>query len=488
MNTNETIRHKAIKGGEWIFALRIITRLFDLVRTLILARLLVPSDFGLIGIAIISMSALETFSQTGFETALIRKKSITSQFLDTTWSILLLRGIFLFVVIFASAPLVATFFKNPQVTNVLRVISISLILSGISNIGVLYFTKELEFRKQFTLQISSVIANTVISIPLAILFRNVWALVLGLLAGSVTYCLMSYLMHPYRPKFKIEPEKAKELLNFGKYVFVSGILIFFITQGDDIFVGRFLGAAALGLYAMAYKLSNVPVTEISHTISNVTFPVYSKLQDNKIALRETHLKTTQIIALISFPLAGGLFVLAPELTQHLLGSKWMGMVPAMQILCLYGIMRAIASPSGSFYYAIKRPDIPTKISFLQLALFAILVYPITMKFGITGAAMATTIPMIVAHSIGTGIFIKKIDCSASRFFKNILAPIGGTSVMMGTIFGVRMLFHKPMNLQGLIISILLGILVYILFSYSIDSLLKTGLRSNISVIFQELRR
>ena len=488
MDSNKSIRHRAIQGGGWIFALRIITRLFDIIRTLILARLLVPSDFGLIGIALITMSALETFSQTGFESALIRKKSITSQFLDTTWSILLLRGIFLFVVIFVSAPLVATFFKNPHATNVLRVISISLILSGISNIGVLYFTKELEFGKQFTLQISSVIVNTVISIPLAILFRNVWALVLGLLAGSVTYCLMSYLMHPYRPKFKIDSAKAKELFSFGKYVFASSVIIFFITQGDDIFVGRFLGMAALGLYTMAYKLSNTPATEISHTISKIIFPVYSKLQDNKIILREAYLKTTQVIALISFPLAGGLFVLAPELTQHLLGSKWMGMVPAMQILCLLGIMRSIGGPSGSFYYAIGRPDISTKLSSLKLTLLAILIYPLSMKLGITGVAIATTLPSLVHQSIGIGIVIKKIDCGTGRFFKNILVPIAGTSVMIGTILGAGMLFHKPMNIQGLIISILLGILVYILILYSVDKLLKTGLRSNMLMIFQELRK
>ena len=264
---------RVVRGGIWVFALRMTNRGLGLVRIIVLARLLSPEDFGLFGIAILSISVLETFSNTGFKAAIIQRQENTESYLDTAWTVSVIRGIFLFLCLIFSSPYIAEFFNSSQAEMVIRVIAISTLLFGFRNIGVLFFQKELEFNKQFTYELSGTLVELTVAIILAIKLQNIWALVYGNLAANFVRLFLSYLIHPYRPRLKFDMERFRELFGFGKWVLGSGILIFLITQGDDIFVGKVLGVAALGLYQMAYTFSNLPATEICHVISQVTFPV-----------------------------------------------------------------------------------------------------------------------------------------------------------------------------------------------------------------------
>ena len=257
------------------------------MRTIILARLLAPEAFGLLGIALVSIATLETFSQTGFRAALIQKKESVESYLDTAWTVSAVRGTILFLILFSAAPAVAKFFKSPEASLVIRVLSISLLLSGFSNVGIIFFQKELEFHKQFFYEITATLVDLSVTISLAFTWRNVWALVWGGLAASSVRLLMSYLIHPYRPRIKFGRAEYRDLFGFGKWIAGSTILVFLITQGDDILVGKMLGVTALGLYQMAYALSNLPATEISHVIAQVTFPTFSKLQENMQKLKES---------------------------------------------------------------------------------------------------------------------------------------------------------------------------------------------------------
>jgi O-antigen/teichoic acid export membrane protein len=354
-HTSERLATKVVKGGLWVFALRIINRGLGFVRTIILARLLIPEDFGLLGIAMLAISTLETFSQTGFHAALIQKKENIKSYLDTAWTVSAVRGIALFLILFLLAPVIASFFNSPKATLVIRVIAISTLLSGWRNIGIVFFRKELEFNKQFFYEFSATLVDLTVAISLAFTLRNVWALVWGGLAANLTRLFMSYVLHAYRPKLRLQKEEFHELFGFGKWILGSSIIIFLIIQGDDIFVGKILGVTALGLYQMAYLISNLPATEITHAISQVTFPAYSKLQDNLSKLREAYLRVLQIAAFLSFPTAGLIFVLAPDFTIIFLGEKWTPMVPIMQTLCIFGVTRSINATFGSFFTAIGKP-------------------------------------------------------------------------------------------------------------------------------------
>ena len=208
---------------------------------------------------------------------------------------------------------------------------------------------------------------------------------------------MSYLIHPYRPHLSSDLGKAKKLFGFGKWILGSSILIFLITQGDDIFVGKLLGATALGFYQLAYRISNMPATEITHVISQVSFPAYSKLQDDLAKLREAYLRVLQVTTFLSFPIAGLIFVLAPDFTKILLGEKWMPMVPAMQVLAIFGAIRAFGATTGSIFQGVGRPSILTKLAAIQLLMMIAIIYPLTNEFGIFGTAIAILIPNLITQ-------------------------------------------------------------------------------------------
>ncbi|MFQ6084592.1 MAG: lipopolysaccharide biosynthesis protein, partial [Candidatus Aminicenantia bacterium] len=420
---SESLSQRAVRGGIWVFALRITNRLFGLVRTVILARVLAPHDFGLMGIALLAMATLETFSQTGFQAALIQKKKNTKAYLDAAWTVLILRGLMLFAILYLIAPYAVTFFNAPKAKPIIQVIGISILLQAFANIGVIYFQKELEFNKQFIHQFAGTLADFIVAVSSVLILRNVWALVFGLLAGNFARFIVSYLIHPYRPHLDFDLGKAKELFGFGKWVLGSSILVFLITQGDDAFVGKILGVTALGFYQMAYMLSNLPATEITHVISRVTFPTYSKLQDDLTKLKEAYLKVLQLTAFISIPLAGGIFILAPEFTKIFLGDKWMSMVPAMQVLVFAGLVRSIAATTGPIFYAVGRPRIETRWQIVRLLVLAVLIYPFTIKWGILGASFAVFLSTFVSTTGFSFMVIRITTCEIKNFGRMIILPL-----------------------------------------------------------------
>lgn len=463
----ETLSQKVAKGGFWVFLLRIINRGFGLIRLIILARILSPNDFGLMGIALLTMSALETFSQTGFQAALIQKKEDIQSYLDSAWTVLILRGLILFTILYFIAPYAAIFFNTPEAKPIIQVIGFAILLRAFTNIGVIYFQKELEFRKQFIYQFSGILADFIVAITAVLILKSVWALVLGLLAGNIVRCFVSYLIHPYRPHLSKDLGRAKELFGFGKWIMGSSILIFLITQGDDIFVGKILGTTALGFYQLAYRISNMPATEITHVISQVTFPAYSKLQNNISKLREAYLKVLQVTAFLSFPIAGLIFILAPDFTKIFLGEKWMPMVPAMMVLCVFGAARSLGATNGSLFTGSGNPRFDTKVAFIKLILLAILIYPLTKKWGITGAALATTFPVFASQSYGFSRVLKILQCKLRDFFVPIFIPIIGAVLMLPLSYIIKKLLLTDILI--FIINIIVGTAIYLAFIFYISS-------------------
>lgn len=456
----QTLSQKVVRGGFWVFALRITQQVFNFVRLIILARVLAPSDFGLMGIALLTIATLETFSQTGFQQALIQKKENIETYLNTAWTVLILRGLLLFVVLFFIAPSAATFFDAPKALPIIRIIGLAILFRAFTNIGVVYFQKELEFNKQFIYQFSGTLADFIVAVSAALILRSVWALVFGLLAGNFVRFIISYFIHPYKPHISFDLEKTRELFGFGKWILGSSILMFLITQGDDIFVGKLLGITALGFYQMAYKISNMPVTEITRVVSQVTFPAYSKLQDDLPKLREAYLKVLQIVAFLSIPMATLIFILAPDLTRIFLGEKWMPIVPAMQVLAIFGAIRSIGATLGPVYTAKGRPDYPTKLNFMRFILIVILIYPLTVRFGILGTALtvllATFIQIIVLiYQARVFIQARFLD-----FGKCLFPPFVSAICMIGVLFLIGALCHTK-TLGLFIASAIVGPLIYL---------------------------
>ena len=473
---NLSLKQKAIRGGFWVFLARIVSRVFSFLRLVILARLLMPEDFGLTGVALLSLATLETFSETGFNQALIQKKKNIENYLDTAWTVLIFRGIILFAVLYLVAPYAAIFFDAPLAKPIIQVIGLSILFQAFTNIGVIYFQKELEFNKQFIYQLSGALADFIVAISAALILRSVWALVFGLLAGSIARLLVSYFLHPWRPKLDLNLGKAKELFSFGKWILGSSILVFLITQGDDIFVGKLLGVAALGFYQMAYRISNAPATEITHVISQVTFPAYSKLQDNLPGLREGYLKTLQLTAFISIPLAAGIFILAPEFTEIFLTQKWLPMVPAMQALALAGLIRSIAATAGPVFYAVGKPRLDTRWQVVRLIVLAASIYPLTLQWGILGASIAVCLSILISTIGFSFMVIKTTRCGIKNFGKMIILPLVSGIIMVSVIFALKTSVNT-LGIWEFLLFALAGSLAYLAITYLQDRFLNYGIWS-----------
>ncbi|MFH1312912.1 MAG: lipopolysaccharide biosynthesis protein [Candidatus Eisenbacteria bacterium] len=431
MIAEEGLQRRAIRGGFWIFALRITEQILALVRLVILARLLSPNDFALMGIALITIATIDTLTQTGFDVALIQRKEQTETYLDSAWTVGILRGLALFGLLQLLAPYAAGFFKSPEAEVLIRAIGIALLLRCFINIGTVYFQKDLRFDKQFMYQFSGRFADFVVAVIAVLVLRNVWALVLAFLAGDAARLLVSYAIHPYRPRLSLSITKARELFKFGKWIMGSSTVLFFLNEGDKAFVGRVIGATMLGFYQVAHRISNLPATEFANVIALVTVPAYSKLQDRMAKLREAYLRVLQLTAFFSIPLAGLVLVLAPDLTRIFLGEKWMPAAPVMQALAIWGSARAIISTTGSVFVAVGKPRLMTKYQFIQLCVLVVLIYPMSQRWGMVGTASA-----VVVAGLGTSIlFMRSVrtitGCRMSELVKLISFPLG-TTVLAAT--------------------------------------------------------
>ncbi|OGW74753.1 MAG: hypothetical protein A2Z72_08105 [Omnitrophica bacterium RBG_13_46_9] len=460
---------RVVKSSIWAFSDRVIQQILFFTRTLILARLLSPGDFGIFGISLLAITILSTFSKSGFDLALIQKKSDIRPYLDTAWTINLIRGMFRAAALFLSAPFIADFFNSPGVVPVVRVLALSELVNSSQNVGMVYLQKELEFGKRFVFSVTVGIAGLIVGVTAVYFLRDVRALVYASLAGSIAGLVTSYIIHPYRPSLNIDLGKAKEMFKFGKYIWGTSVLKFFILHGDDAFLGKILGPAALGLYQMAYRISNIAATEISNVLSDVAFPAYSKIQDQSHKLRIGYLKTIKITTLFAFPIAGGLLILSPEFVRLVLGEQWISMIPAMRILCLLGMLKSIGF--DDLFKSVGRPDIPTKISLVRLMAMVVTIYPLTLRLGMQGTALSVLISSFFVIPIGLYHMSKTINYKIRDFLKLLSFPFTATALM---VFIVSLLKRtiSDINIASLALLITSGLVFYFAAIYLINMIFR----------------
>lgn len=486
LKPGNSLSERTIKGGLWVFSLRIVNRLFQLARTIVLARLLSPNDFGLFGIALLALSALDTFSQTGFRQALIQKKEDIKPYLDTVWTVGIIRGFLIAAILFFAAPYVAIFFKSPPAEPILKIIGLAIILQSLTNIAVIYFEKELEFHKYFTYQFVGTILDVTVAISAAFLLRSVWALVFGILAGNFTRFIVSYWIHQYRPQLKFDMEKVKNLFSFGKWIFGLSIITFLFNHGDDVFLGKVLGVTILGFYQMAYRIGQVPATEFAKVTSRVTFPVYSKLQDNFSKLKEAFLKTLNITAIFMIPLAGGIFILADEFTKIFLGEKWIPIIPVLKILVLAGVFRALVTTGGALFQGKGIPNVDYRMNFVRLFIMVITIYPLTLFFGMSGTALAVALGNFGCIPIWLIETAKIIQRPFKDYFKIILLPFLATIIMCSVILSFLKLIMS-INLSIFIFIVMFAVIIYFASMHLLEKILNIRILNDLKSVIQSLR-
>ena len=461
LRPGENLSERAVTSGIWVALTNIFDRVLQLGMVLLVARLIGPGSYGVMALALVVMSGLTQLSRLGIDHALIqREEANVDAYLDTAWVMQNARGLLVAAILFVSAPAAAGFFNEPQLTPVLRVLALSPLLSGLQNPGLMYLKKDLRFDKQFVYMLSGTVFYVIVAVSVALVTQSVWALVFGLVASDFVRLIVSYLIHDYRPWPRFDLDYARELFGYGKWIFASGVVLFLINEGDDAFVGWYLGTAVVGLYQLGYRVSNAPATEVTQTISSVVFPTYSKMQTDDRQLRDGFFKTVQLTTFVSFPVAVGIAAVAPIFVEVFLTEEWGPMVPLIQLLAAWGLLRSLGATTGPLFQAIGQPDVPTKIQFGKLIIIAVFIYPATAAYGAVGTALVIVgNSLVFSEPVSTYLAVRVVDGSYARLLRLIAYPALASAVMGLAVFGVYTA-GVDSGIFAFVVLVVVGVVVY----------------------------
>jgi len=451
-------------GIFWTGVSRLSTQVFRFIIIIILARLLNPADFGIVGLAAIFLGLIDVIKELGLSAAIVQRKEINEIHLSTSFWASVIAGITLFIIAILASPFVADFFQEDIVQPILIVSAIGLIIGSFSVIHYALLEKSLNFKKLTIAEVCAAFVSGMVSVFLAINGYGVWSLVFGGLAGSFISVVILWKIVAWRPSLRFSFARFKELFGFGSHVMGSKVLNYTHSNMDYLVVGKLLGTSALGYYSFAYHLITFPVHKVSMMVTRVTFPAFSTIQDDNNTLRKGYLKVVRYISLITFPMLAGMFVVAPEFVVVVYGAKWAPMILPLQILCLAGALKSIGTTTGSILLSKGRADILFKCDILAAIVLPIAVI-IGANYGIAGVAAAVTVSMVSIFPIVQMITNKLIDLSMFSYFKAIYpAIIGSLTLIVGVEIYQRMsLAIYDLPAMGILSSsALIGIIIYIL--------------------------
>lgn len=472
------LRSKTVKAGAWSLAETGVARALGFAQTLILARLLAPDDFGLFGSALLVLYILDTFAKTGFETALVQNAGKIDHYLDTAWTIQVIRGFVLAIAMTIVSPIAGLFFSEPEIIPIILVLGLSVALRGFDNIAVVELKRNLEFRGIFQMEMISALVSFAVTLVFALALRNAWALVASRITWTVVHVVASYRIRPYRPSLQINRLLLSNLLGFGKWITGTSILKLLILQGDDLFVARVLGTESLGLYQMAYRISQAPATEISSVINRAAFPAYSRIQFDLERLKGAWLRTLQISQSLTVPVAGGILAIAADFTKVVLGTGWLEIIPVMQVLAVLGAIKTFNF--AALLNSVGKPEQVTKFSALRLVLMVLLILPLTSAYGLVGTALSVLLASVFVFPFPLAASLGSVNSTLKELLRIISPPWISTIVMVGVLLSFREAYGEA-NLATLVAEILLGLATYCLILFLLD--LASG--SSIRKIMQE---
>ena len=459
----EKIREHALKGMMWSGLSEGLSQLFRFVITLILARLLVPQDFGIIGMASIFIGILLTFNQLGLAAGIIQRKSLTSEHINASFWAGIAIGVFFCVFTLVVSSLVADFFQEERLGPVLSFLSLIFIIGALASIPRALLIRDLKFKQVSFSEIIAELIASVIAIVMALSGFGLWSLVWKNILGNLFITVIYWVIHPWRPALHFNYKSFKEIFGFSSNVMGSDIIGYAQSNVDYLIIGKMLGALQLGYYSLAFNMISFPVRRVSSVIGGVIFPVFSRIQDNNDKLRRGYLETIKYTSIITFPAIAGLFILAPEFVSVILGQKWSPAILPLQILCLLGVVRSITYYSGSVLLSKGKPDLAFRWNTLTLVMLVISI-SWAMQYGIVGVAatvaIVSTTMCLIIQLMANGL----IDLKIKDFLWSVYPAFISSLAMVGVIwlFKQAYLVSSQNSFYIFIVLVPLGIVIYLI--------------------------
>ena len=429
-----------IKGTVWVYASHYGGKLLVFVSTVILARLLTLEDFGIVGFALVVISFLNVLNDLGIGSAIIYYKD-DEDAANTGFWLGIGMGIVLCAMTWFIAPLAGIFFQDLRAVAVTRALGITFPIIALGNIHEALLHKNLAFKRKFIPDVTKMTSKGMTSILLALLGFGFWSMVVGQMVGAIVLVIAYWLTLGFRPKFRFDKKLARPLLSYGSGIVAVNAVAILLTNADYLFVARFLGASALGVYTLAFRIPDMLIIQFCTVVGKVLFPVYAKMRDGQQSLENAFLMTMRYVSMITVPLGLGLALVAEPFVLTFFTAKWAEAIPVMRAISIYALIFSLAYNAGSIYKAEGKPMLLTKLALIRAAMLMPALWwaatgPGTIAaIGWAHAAVALVAGMmnlIVAGRIINTPFSKILTTLRPSFIGGGLMSLGVTAVLITT--------------------------------------------------------
>ena len=364
------LRQRTLVGLGWTGAARLLGQILQLAVTVILARLLSPKEYGLLGMVLVFTGFASNVADMGLGASIIQRSTLSERHLNSVFWLNVATGIVLTGVFALAAPLVARFYGEPQLHMLTASIAFNFFFGSLNVVQNALLDKALNFRTKFWIETVSSLASGIVALALAFTGAGVWSLVGQALTLTVVRVLMMWTQSSWRPAMSFDFSAIRELMHFGGHLMGFGAVIYWSMNVDKLVIGRWIGSSALGIYSLADKLMRLPLVNVSDVTTSVMFPALSAIQDEVEAVRRAYLRGSRMIALITFPMMIALGVLAEPAILVVYGSKWRESIVILQLLCFAGVAQSMYNTAGWIYLSQGRTDILFRLGIYSTAVRA----------------------------------------------------------------------------------------------------------------------
>jgi PST family polysaccharide transporter len=406
---------------------KVIDRGLSILSILILARLLAPSDFGIVALAASLIALLEVATALGFDSALVRDPAAARSHYDTAWTLNLLLTMGMAVAMLILALPAAWFYAEPRLAPVIAVLALSPLIQGWENIGVVAFRKELNFRREFLFLGGKKLAMFCVAVPLAFALGNYWALVAGTVAGRATGVVLSYAIHPYRPRFCLAQWRV--LFGFSRWLLVINLSSFVRERYPDLVLGQVVGPSGLGLYAVGAQIAQLPSSELTAPINRAVFPGLSAVASDPPALRRAFLSAQGMTLLFAVPAAFGIAALAPVLVPTLLGERWIDATEVVALLAWAGALQIVNATTHPAFLALNKPSVPAIIGACHAAALVLALPILGTGIGLTGVLLGILCARLVSVPATIMFALQLLGLRLGDLVRVLWRPLIGAAIM-----------------------------------------------------------
>lgn len=426
-----SLRKKTVTGLLWTFGQQFSVQLITFVTSIILARVLAPAEFGLIAMISLFMSLGHALMDTGLTSSLIRTQDADHKDYSTVFFINLVGSIIIYIILFFSAPLIAAFYEQPILTQIIRVYTISFVIDAFSSVQKTRLTKAMNFKTEMTIQVPSIIIGGILGITLAYLGWGVWSLIYMYLFQSLLSTIQLWIVSGWKPELRFYKDRYKYHFSFGWKMTASGLLETLYQNLYILIIGKAFSATQLGYYSRAFSLRQLPISNLSKALNKVSYPMFSSINHDEKKLKTAYQKLMQQLLFWLCPILIFAVVYAEPFIRFLLTEKWLPAVPYFQILALAGIMYPINFYNTNILKVKGRSDLHMRLQIIKKS-YAIISVLCIIPYGIMALLYFQLVSSIIDFFINTFYSGRMINYPVSEQLADIL-PVIGLSALFGGI-------------------------------------------------------